>query len=26
LKVDIFFNKPHGKKRIAVKHVKLIVI
>ncbi len=26
LKVDIFFNKPHGKKRIAVNHVKLIVI
>ena len=26
LKVDIFFKKPHGKKRIAVKHVKLIVL
>jgi DNA helicase-2/ATP-dependent DNA helicase PcrA len=26
IKVDIFFKKPHGKKRIAVKHVKLIVL
>ena len=26
LKVDIFFKQPHGKKRIAVNHAKLIVI
>jgi DNA helicase-2/ATP-dependent DNA helicase PcrA len=26
LKVDIFFKKTHGKKRIAINHAKLIVI
>jgi DNA helicase-2/ATP-dependent DNA helicase PcrA len=26
LKVDIFFNKAYGKKRIAINHVKLIII
>jgi DNA helicase-2/ATP-dependent DNA helicase PcrA len=26
LKVDIFFKKPHGKKRIAVNYVKLIML
>jgi DNA helicase-2/ATP-dependent DNA helicase PcrA len=26
LKLDIFFKKPHGKKRIAVNYVKLIML
>ena len=26
LKVDIFFKKTYGKKRIAINHVKLIII
>jgi hypothetical protein len=26
LKVDIFFKKNYGKKRVAINHAKLIII